>query len=102
MAGVRVKKHLFTVENKGEINTDGAYEKVAEKNGSKIRILLSFSNCLQLRRAIAKDTPMPEIIKRMGIRQMLITPIRIHSFSRESSFWINPIIYAQGWKLTRQ
>lgn len=31
MARVRVIKHIFAVENKGEINTDGAYEKVAEK-----------------------------------------------------------------------
>jgi hypothetical protein len=45
---------------------------------------------------MAKQTPIPDTIKIMGIRQRLIISMKIHSPSRDCLFWIKKMYMAQG------
>jgi putative transposase len=54
------------------------------------------SSSFQLRRSMAKQTAMPEIMNKMGIRQTLIMAIGIQRLFRDSSFWMKKKCLAHG------
>ena len=73
-------------------------QKSPKINGTKIRKARSFSNSFQVRRSMAKQTPMPDTTKRMGMRHTFSMPMRGHRPSRVWSFSMKKMCLGPGLK----
>ena len=71
-------------------------KKNPKTRGIRILIVLSPKSCLGPRFLIAKQTPIPETIKSMGMRQIFSNDMGIHKISKYSLFVIKNTLGPKG------
>ena len=99
MPGVRYILSSLPKYSRAMCTLMGQTKKKPKIKGNKIRTARSFKPYFQFLCSRAKRAPILEIINKMGIRQILIMLMKSHSNSRDWSFWIKKMYWAQGWKL---